>query len=154
MAGLCVSGCEMPAAHEQAIPGEIQDFTVQRVRISPLSDFVASRQNAAQTQIKTYVELLDRYDSPLKKPGVFRFELYEYVPMVVNPRGKRLVIWPDIDLTGPAENNQHWKEFVRSYEFYLPLGFSPRPNQNYLLEATCLTGGQRFSGVIRIRYQP
>ncbi|MBL7215401.1 MAG: hypothetical protein ISS71_06960 [Phycisphaerae bacterium] len=71
-----------------------------------------------------------------------------------NPRGKRLIIWPDIDLTIPGKNNQYWKDYLRSYEFYLPLGFSPQPNQNYLLEVTCLAVEKRFSGFLKIRYRP
>lgn len=152
--GLFLTGCEDPAAQNKTIPQPMQDFTIRKVRISALSDFVLSRDNSGQNQIKTCVELLDAYNSPLKKPCIFRFELYDYKPMSANPRGKRLVIWPDIDLTDPAKNNEYWKDYIRAYEFYLPLGFVPQPDHSYLLEATCLTVDQRFSGVLKIRCRP
>ena len=151
--GLLVCGCEssrMQNTSTQAVEG----FTIQRVRISALTDFVVSRDDPQKREIKTYAELLDAYDSQLKSPCIFRFELYEYKPLVGNPRGKRLIIWPDVDLTSPGKNNQHWKDYLRSYEFYLPLGFSPQPDRNYLLEVTCMTGEKRFNGYLKIRYRP
>lgn len=153
LAALLAGGCESPPRLEKP-PLVLQGFTIRKVRISALTDFVISDKDPDQSEIKTYVELLDTYDSQLKKPCIFRFELYAYKALTNNPRGKRLTIWSDIDLTNPAENNQYWKDYLRSYAFYLPLGFSPRPEQNYLLEVTCLSGEKRFSDVFKIRYQP
>lgn len=150
---LLISGCETPVA-QSADPNSLEGFTVQRVRISALTDFVVSADDPQKSEIKTYVELMDAYDSQLKQPCIVRFELYEYKSLSSNPRGKRLIIWPDIDLTNPGNNNRYWKDYLRAYEFYLPLGFSPQPDKNYLLEATCLTAGKRFSGVLKTRYRP
>lgn len=66
----------------------------------------------------------------------------------------RLTIWPDIDLAEPEKHNRYWKEYLKSYEFYLPLEFAPAANQNYLLEVTCLVDGKRLGGILKIRYQP
>ncbi|MBC8379618.1 MAG: hypothetical protein H8E62_10630 [Planctomycetes bacterium] len=153
LAAFVVCGCESPVAQSSG-PSGPQGFTIERVRISALTDFVVSKEDPEKSEIKTFVELLDAYDSELKKPCIFRFELYEYKPMSSDPRGKRLIIWPDMDLTGPLENSRHWKDYLRAYEFYLPLGFSPTAETNYLLEVTCLVGDSRFSGVSKIRFRP
>ena len=68
-----------------------------------------------------YAALRDSFGSCLKAPGVFRFELYEYVQYSSEPKGKRIIIWPDIDLTDAAENNEYWNDFLRAYEFSLDL---------------------------------
>ena len=153
VAGLFVCGCENSAMQDSG-PSVQQGFTIQRVRISALTDFVVSADDQQKSEIKTFAELLDAYDSSFKKPCVFRFELYEYEPLMSNPRGKRIIIWPDIDLTNPGKNNQYWKDYLRSYEFYLPLGFAPQPGRTYLLEATCLMGDRRFNDLSKIRYRP
>lgn len=151
--GFFISGCENPVApYFSSSPP--QDFAIQRVRISALTDFVVSEGDSQKSEIKTFAELLDAYDSQLKKLCVFRFELYDYKPLSSNPRGKRLVIWPDYDLTDPTDNNQHWKDYLRSYEFYLPLGFSPQPEKSYLLEVTCSAGDRRFNDVAKIQFRP
>ena len=152
-AGVFVCGCENPAMQGSGLSVQ-QGFTIQRVRISALTDFVVSREDPQESEIKTFAELLDAYDTSFKKPCVFGFELYEYKPLMSNPRGKRIIIWPDIDLTSPGKNNKHWKDYLRAYEFYLPLGFSPQPERNYLLEVTCLVEDRRFSDLFKIRYRP
>jgi hypothetical protein len=154
IAGLFMGGCQTPVAQSDTVSPEVHDFTIQRIRLSALTDFVVSKHEPPKSELKTYVELLDGYDSQLKKPCTFRFELYEHQPLVANPRGKRLIIWPDVDLTTPAANQQYWKDYIRSYEFYLPLGFAPQPNRNYLLEVTCLTPEGRFNTVLKVRCQP
>ena len=75
------------------------------------------------------VSLLDPFDCQIKSPGVFRFELYEYVQRSAEPKGQRVIIWPDIDLTECSENNNHWRDFLRAYEFNLDFG--PQRNQCY-----------------------
>jgi len=152
-AGIFVCGCENPGMQDAGVSPQ-QGFNIQRVRISALTDFVVSGQDLQQNEIKTYTELLDAYDTSFKKPCVFRFELYEYKPLTSNPRGKRIIIWPDIDLSSAGKNNEHWKDYLRAYEFYLPLGFSPQAGRDYLLEATCLVGERRFSDLFKIQYRP
>ena len=151
--GLFVCGCES-STMQNAASSPQQGFIIQHVRISALSDFVVSADDPQKSEIKTYVELMDDYDSPFKKPCIFRFELYEYKPLMSNPRGKRMIIWPDIDLTRPGKNNQYWKDYLRSYEFYLPLGFVPQAQRSYLLEVTCLMGDRRFGDLFKIQYRP
>ena len=111
------------------------DYCPEEIDIIPLTGFVKLG-DAQQSQINLYVSLLDSFSSEIKSPCVFRFELYEKVQRSAEPKGKRVVIWPDIDLTEPNMNNLYWRNFLRAYEFNLP--FVPASNQIYILEVTCL----------------
>lgn len=110
-------------------------YSPVEIDILPLTDFV-NLGEAQQNQISLYVSLLDSFGSEIKSPCVFRFELYEKVQRSAEPKGRRVVIWPDIDLTEPVENNRYWRNFLRAYEFNLPFG--PAGSQTYILEVTCL----------------
>ena len=116
-----------------------------KIDIMPLTEFTDIGISKGGPKIKVYVSLSDSFGCQIKTPGVFRFELYEYVQRSGEPRGRRINIWPDIDLTGEVENNKYWRDFLRAYEF--DLGFRPAANQNYLLQVTCLcANGRRLSG--------
>jgi len=100
--------------------------------------------------LNAYVGLLDAFGCQIKAPGVLRFELYQYVPRSAEPKGQRLAIWPDIDLTHPATNNRYWLDFLRAYEFKLdaPAGL----NETYVLEATCMCpDGRRLTATFPLR---
>jgi len=98
-----------------------QRFAPNRVNIIPLTHFVKSQKSAELDFIRVYVELLDDFQSQIKSPGTFRFELYNRALRSVEPLGKRIEIWPDITLTNLNQNNQYWQEFLRAYEFRLDL---------------------------------
>jgi hypothetical protein len=149
---LVEAGCEQPPMVPE-LPAEVaNDFNTlstytryasDRIDILPLTEFVDVG-GARQAEINLYVSLLDSFGSQIKSPGVFRFELYERVLRSAEPKGKRVAIWQDIDLTDPAQNNDRWRDFLRAYEFNLP--FEPEGNQNYILQATCLCpSGRRLS---------
>ena len=99
--------------------------------------------------IRAYVSLLDGFGSQIKTPAVFRFELYEKISRSPEPKGKRVVIWPDFDLCGPGDNNRHWQDFLRAYKF--DLDFKPQKNQNYVLQVTCLCpSGKRLTAEVNL----
>lgn len=110
-------------------------YAPTKIDIMPLTEFFRPA-DAQQEQINLYVRLLDSFNSQIKAPGVFRLELYEYVQLSSEPKGKRIILWPDIDLTDPAENNKYWRDFLRAYEFNLTANVPL--NQSYILEVTCL----------------
>jgi hypothetical protein len=88
--------------------------------------------------------LLDSFGSQIKSPGIFRFELYQRALRSAKPKGKRVEIWEDIDLTEPAINHEYWRGFLMAYEFDLP--FELDVNQSYILQVTCLCpNGRRLS---------
>ncbi len=144
---LLSSGCE-------TIPPGGDSAEQLQVRLSALTEFVATSSPKQPAEIKAYVELLDGSDSQLQMSGIFRFELYAWQPMASNPRGKRLVVWPDFDLTGGGARQQRWKSYLRAYEFHLPLAFTPSPERRYVLEVTCLTGEKRLSALKKLQFRP
>ena len=120
-----------------------------KIDILPLTEFI-NVGGAQQATINLYVSLLDSFGCQIKSPGVFRFELYERVQRSAEPKGKRVAIWQDIDLTDPVKNNDHWRDFLRAYEFNLP--FEPRGSQSYILQATCLCpSGKRLSAEFALK---
>ncbi len=136
-------GCQPPPPEQTAQKQNMQDesqscihssFAPDKIEIMPLTEMaIDSSQNAI---IKVYVSLLDSSNCQKKWPGIFRFELYQRVLRSAEPKGKRLFIWPDIDLTEATVNNIYWLDFLRAYEFNLE--FEPAANQDYILQATCL----------------
>jgi len=120
-----------------------------KIDILPLTEFV-NVGGAQEAKINLYVSLLDLFGCQIKSPGVFRFELYERVQRSAEPKGKRVAIWQDIDLTDPVKNNEHWRDFLRAYEFNLP--FEPGGSQSYILQATCLCpSGRRLSAEFALK---
>ena len=125
-------------------------FVPGKIDIMPLTEFI----NAADTQQSTlniYVSLIDPFGSQIKSPGVFRFELYEYMQRSAEPKGKRAVIWPDVDLTDPVTNNNSWRDFLRAYEFSFPC--EQANSHDYILQVTCLCpNGKRLSSEYTLRH--
>lgn len=115
-------------------------FAPDRISIMPLTEFINTG-NARQISIKPYVSLLDSFGSQIKSPGIFRFELYQRALRSAEPKGKRVVIWQDVDLTEPVVNNEYWRDFLRAYEFDLP--FELDVNQSYILQVTFMCPNDR-----------
>ena len=119
-----------------------------KIDIMPLTEFVSP--GSPQLKINIYVSLIDPFGSQIKSPGIFRFELYEYIPRSSEPKGKRAIIWPDIDLTDPITNNSYWQDFLRAYEFSLPC--EQTTGQDYILQVTCLCpNGKRLSSEFSLK---
>ena len=120
-----------------------------KIDIMPLTEFVGL-EDAQQSTIIIYVSLLDPFGSQIKSPGMFRFELYEYIQRSSEPKGKRAAIWPDVDLTDPANNNDYWRDFLRAYEFSLPC--EQTGSQDYILQVTSICpNGKRLSSEFTLR---
>ncbi len=155
---LLQAGCE-PVTSEPPAPADIgsaplsayTSYTAEKVDIIPLTEFTYTGGAVEAPKIKVYVSVLDSFDCQMKTPGIFRFELYERVPRSAEPKGRRIVIWPDIDLTDPTENNNHWRDFLRAYEFNLD--FEPQSSQDYILEVTCLCpNGKRLLAKFALKH--
>jgi len=120
-----------------------------KIDIMPLTEFVGAG-DSQRPKINLYVSLLDQFGSQIKSPGMFRFELYEYIQRSAEPKGKRAIIWPDVDLTDPVKNNEYWRDFLRTYVFSLPCEQSI--NQDYILQVTCLCpNGKRLTTEFMLR---
>ena len=150
---LAGAGCEPPDAElpSRANSGfnQLSEYGPVKVDIMPLTEFTGDSEKPAK--IKVYVSLLDAFDCQIKTPAVFRFELYDIGPRSAEPKGKRILIWPDIDLNDAVKNNEHWRDFLRAYEFNLD--FEPESNQSYILQITSLCpGGKRLSAEFTLKH--
>jgi len=152
------SGCE-PAASEitsKADNGFNQlsayaSYVPVKIDIMPLTELINVVDDEEASKIRVYLSLLDAFDSQIKTPGVFRFELYEYIERSAEPKGRRIIIWPDIDLVDTVENNEHWRDFLRAYEFNLE--FELESNKSYILQATCMCpNGKRLSSEFGLKH--
>ena len=152
---LVSSGCEPDTSSgpygSQA--GILNTYVADKLHIIGLTEFVSDNDSRHWPKIRVYLDLLDKYDSRVKCPGVFRFELYNYTPRASESRGGRIHVWPDINLTDIDENNSYWKDHLRTYQFELYLDFEPIDGQKFILEATCIKpGGRRLSNIRLITY--
>jgi hypothetical protein len=151
---LLAAGCSMSTIPDW-VDGSSQDpDKIVRLRISALTEFTQNPEQPGPMQIKAQVELLNGLEDSLNKPGKWRFELYEFVPRSSDPRGFRLLMWPEIDLNSPEENQIYWKDFLRGYEFYLPLEFVPEPKKKFILEATFMAEQRRYNDLFKMQYFP
>ena len=124
--------------------GVYSGFTPAEIVVLPLTH-IEGKDDAKETNgIEAYVSMTDRFGSQIKSPALFRFELYEKTKRSSEPKGVRAVVWPDMDLRDPVENNRCWQDFLRAYKFNL--NFKLRKDQNYVLQVTCFSpAGRRLS---------
>ena len=114
-------------------------FAPSKIEILPLTAFAGP----GAEKLTVYINLLDAYNTKIKAPVILRFELYERTESMLGSKGKRVLHWPDFDLTDPVQNNIYWRDYLRAYEFEFE--FSPEQEQKYFLQATCITpSGQRL----------
>lgn len=132
-----------PKAVTRPAPVSASGFAPVRIEILPLTELVDSPDGQGGAQVEVYLTALDAFGSQMKAPGKMRFELYEYVQRSAAPKGQRLAIWPDFDLTDPVENHRYWRDFLRAYEFKLRTDVSR--SKTYVLEATYLRSSGRLS---------
>lgn len=157
---LVEAGCEpapptlpKPPTVDGNIPDKFSVYTryvPAKIDIIPLTEFVCVGSAQDASKIRIYVSLFDSFGCQIKTPGTFRFELYRYVQRSAEPKGRRIVVWPDIDLTDTAENNNYWRDFLRAYEFVFTL--KTQINQCYILQATYLSpNGKRLSAEFSLK---
>lgn len=126
-----------------------EGYSPVRVEILPLTEFIPSPQDANTGRINVFLTLPDAFDCQQKFPGMFRFELYEEVVRSVEPKGKRVMLWPDVDMNDPAVNSKYWRNFLRAYEFELLV--NTKLDKSYILEVTFQTpSGKRLTADIKI----
>ena len=149
---LIAVSCKTPQSMTEVLPepgngvkiASYMDYGPEKIDIMPLTEFVGSPEARDVWKVNVYVSLLDSFGCQVKSPGTFRFELYEKVERSSEPKGKRITIWPDIDLNDALANNEHWRDFLRAYGF--SLDFEPHSGENYILQVTLLCpDGKRLS---------
>jgi hypothetical protein len=118
----------------------IDDFAPVAVEVMPLTEITIST-DGRQGIVNAYISLLDSFNCSLKWPAVFRLELYQRDFLTAEQKGKRVQIWPDVDLTDVTNNNKYWKDFLRAYQF--TLNFEPYERADYVLLVTCFLQNQK-----------
>jgi hypothetical protein len=140
-------GTQAPEQTGATVPN---GFGPAKISILPLSEITGAAGIGQDARLNVYVALLDAFGSPIKAPCTLRFEVYEYVRRSAQTKGQRLMIWPDIDLTRPADNEKFWRDFLRAYEVGLDLRVER--DKTYILETTYIgSDGRRLSGDCAIR---
>jgi hypothetical protein len=148
-AGCEPADTELPPKADRGF-NQLSEYGPVKLDIMPLTEFAAGGDGEKPSKIKVYVSLLDAFDCQIKTPTVFRFELYDIVLLSAEPKGKRILIWPDIDLNDAAKNNEYWRDFLRAYEFDLP--FEPENSKSYILQITSLCpDGKRLSAEFTLK---
>lgn len=142
------AGCEqayiVPLSKANKVVSVYTSFSPKKIEFMPLTEVVNTEKMQRPPAIRAYISLLDEFGCKIKSPGVFRFELYQRLERSGDRKGRRVQIWPDIDLVEPQENAARWQDFLRAYLF--DLGFMPQSNQQYILQATFLSpSGGRIS---------
>jgi hypothetical protein len=121
-------------------------FVPEKIRFNQLTEF------AQNWQITAYVDMLDQFGSRIKAAGIWRFELYEYVPRSAEPKGTRLYLWPDINLTDAKTNYGLWQDYLRCYKFELNLDIDLAGDKTYILQAVCFTpDGKHLTDSIELK---
>jgi hypothetical protein len=121
------AGCSTQPPGAESSPSLFHDstpcshFGPARIDVLPITYIAPISAADRDATINAYVCLIDAFDSQIKAPVIFRFELFQRLQRSADPKGKRLIVWPDIDLTDPASNNNLWQDFLRAYLFSLPL---------------------------------
>lgn len=138
-AAVCAAGCGRQW-NDTAIPAQ----EVDGVRLLAMTTF---EPNAAKdgVQVRAYVQVSEAIETV-----GFRFELYEFVPYDANPRGRRLVQWPDIEAGAAGVMNRHWRGHLGAYEFVMPVEPPPTAGKTYLLEVTAIGDRTRQNDMIKL----
>ena len=123
----------------------------ENIKISPLTSFVKINEN--DINLRVYVNMLDSIGLQVRSPAIFRFELYQHMQRTGDAKGKRVAIWPDIDINLDKENQKYWKDFLRSYEFILPFPYPA--DTKYILLLNCITpdGKRIYTEFSQISYK-
>jgi len=155
------AGCSTtpPGADSSPLPSLFHDsspctrFGPTRIDVLPITSIEPASAADHDTTINAYIGLIDAFDSQIKSPAVFRFELFQRLQRSSDPKGKRLIVWPDIDLTDPALNNNLWQDFLRAYHFSLPL--QKTSADNCILQVTVICpSGKRLVSEFIVRTKP
>ena len=130
-----------------------EGYSATQVSIMGLTEIVWGGDEMIAAQLAVYIDLLDNFGARIKTPGIFRLELYEYVPRSSLPMGRRITVWDDVNLYRADKNNQYWQDHLRAYKFDLQLNFFPKKGQTYILQATCITpSGRHLADNYQVTY--
>ncbi len=99
--------------------------------------------------IEAELEFLDRFGDPTKARGKVMFELFDYIKISEDPRGKRMANPYIATINTLEEQETRWNRTSRTYSFQLAFP-TVRRDKTYVLTATFepTTGKRMFSRLI------
>ncbi len=128
-------------------------YGVRRIHLLGLTEIMSLSSRPGVSKLTVYVDLLDSYDSRVKSPGTFRFELYRRIPRSSEPKGRRIAAWNNLDLINPKVNSEHWREYLRAYKFEFEVDIEADEGLQFIVEVTFINPeGKRFSDSMEVDY--
>jgi hypothetical protein len=99
--------------------------------------------------IEAELEFLDRFGDPTKAQGKVIFELFDYLKVSADPRGRRMANPYIATINTLDEQETRWNRTSRTYSFQLAFP-TVRRDKNYVLTATFepTVGKRMFSRLI------
>jgi hypothetical protein len=95
-------------------------------------------------KFKFFVAVLDQYNTPLRYPGVIRFELYTRLLKSPISKGRQICVWPEIDIRDSEVNSRYFRDYLRAYEFELEAKQPVAPDTYVVLITYTLPDGRRI----------
>ena len=133
--------------------GIYASYAAEAINIMGLTEIVWSGDEATLPRLIAYIDMLDKFECRIKSPGIYRMELYEYVPRSAINTGARIASWKDVNLHQIDQNNKYWQDDLRLYKFDLQLTTLPQEGKAYILQATCITpSNKRLTDTFKIEY--
>ena len=120
---------------QQPLSSVWSDYAPRQLQLMRWTEITCQDSDTSSLKIVIYASLLDAYGNQIKAPGTFRFELCERTRRSARILGKRHQRWTDIQLINPRENQNHWQDYLRAYEFELNID-NPLLVKDYVLQAT------------------
>ena len=88
-------------------------FAPVKIGILPLTELSGPSGAGPGAKLGVFVTMLDAFGCQMKAPGRPAVRTLRVCPAFRPIEGKAMALWPQIDLTGPAENNRYWRDFLR-----------------------------------------
>ncbi len=117
----------------------LEGFYPEKVFVqSSFTQVKTPEEAGSEPVIEAYVGLKDQFEDPMKRLGIFRFELYPFKKASPDPRGKRFKDkgLQTFNLTAASENQRHWDKVSRAYSFELALPAEARETRQIVVEVT------------------
>jgi hypothetical protein len=150
------AGCEEQTAVAPITPksGIYASYAAEAINIMGLTEIVWNGDETTSPRLIAYIDMLDKFECRIKSPGIYRMELYEYVPRSAINTGTRIASWEDVNLNQIDQNNKYWQDDLRLYKFDLQLATLPQEGKTYILQATCITpSNKRLTDTFKIEYK-
>lgn len=126
-------GSVWPRPASQPVPSPINLLLPKSIHVHPLTGGPRTFDNGTRG-LEVQIAAKDAFGNSAKAFGEFTFELYDFQPNSIEPKGARLAVWEQTTLDA-SENLKFWDETRRMYEFRLQWDQIPGPGKKLVLVA-------------------